>query len=91
MEINKAIAEMLINFSQHYPLLSGILIILFVLRPFTKLGTSIFHSKIEKRNSPWNNKLAKVVKSKWYLQLIVWIIDTVFSIKLISEKQKIKE
>ncbi len=91
MEIKSAIAEILINFSNQYPLLSGILIILFVLRPVSKLGTSFFHSKVEKKSYTWNTKLVKIIKSKWYLRLLAWLIDTIFSIKLISEKEKIKK
>lgn len=89
--LEETISKILINFSNQYPLVSGTLIILFVIRPFTKLGTTLFHSKVEKHKYKWNTNLIRIVGNKWYLKLLLWLIDTVFSIKLISDKHKIKE
>ena len=89
MQINEAIAQILINFSNKYPLIAGVLIILFILRPVNKIGTALFHRKVDKSASVWNTKLAKIIHSRWYLRLIAWIVDTVFSVKIVSEKDKV--
>jgi len=89
MTINEAIAQSIINFSTSYPLLAGVLLILFVMRPVNKIGTMLFHKSIEKKHGMFNNKIATIIQSKWYFRLFAWIIDTLFSIKIVSEKNKV--
>ncbi len=89
MTINEAIAQAIINFSTEYPLIAGTLLILFVMRPVNKIGTMLFHRKVEKRPNVLNNKIATIIQSKWYFRLFAWVIDTLFSIKIISDKQKV--
>ena len=79
MSINEAIAEVIINFAKHYPLLSGIFAMLFILRPFNKIGSKIVHKKIK------SNKLSKIIHKKWYLIIVAWLIDVIFSIKIVEE------
>jgi len=79
MSISAAIAEVIVNFAKHYPLLSGIFAMLFVLRPFSKVGSKIVHKKVK------SNRLSKIIHSKWYLVLIAWLIDVIFSIKIVEE------
>lgn len=90
MGISEAIAKILINFSNQYPFTAGVLIIAVLMRPFSKAATTVVHKKVEKRFGILNNRWIKLLCQKWYFKLILWTIDVVFSIKIISEKQKEK-
>lgn len=79
-ELILALAETIRNFSKEFPLVAGLIVIIYVIRPFTKIGSTITHKKLTLSEG----FIAKI-KSKWYLRIGVWILDTLFGIKILPK------
>ncbi len=91
MGIEQAISQILIDLSKQYPIPMLVIVGLFILRPFNKIASKTLNKRVEKSSRFWNTLIGKLLglcKHKWYLRIILWVVDVVLSVK--TPKKKVK-